>query len=290
MGEAFALAAPAVWGLAVVLFRRSGETMPPAELNLLKNVVALTMMLPTLLIWGGPLPAFDGPAYLLMFASGFLGIAVGDTLYFRAVNMIGASRSGIVGGLLSPFVIILAAIFLGERLGGWQWLGFALVMAGILLVTWKRERHDVPADQLRKGAAVGAAGVLLMAVGVIMVKSLLEQNGFAWVVTIRLVGGAVGVLLLMALGGKLMTAMENYRKPHPWTWTLAGCFLGGYLAMILWLAGYKLIPASEASIYNEAQASFIVLFAWLILGERISVRRLAGLALTLVGVLTMLLA
>ena len=60
--------------------------------------------------------------------------------------------------------------------------------------------------------------------------------------------------------------------------------------MILWLAGYKLIPASEASIYNEAQASFILLFAWLILKEPISTRRLAGLGFTLAGVMTMLLA
>ena len=41
--------------------------------------------------------------------------------------------------------------------------------------------------------------------------------------------------------------------------------LGGYLAMLLWLAGYKLIPASDASIYTEAQGAFIVLFAWLFL-------------------------
>jgi drug/metabolite transporter (DMT)-like permease len=128
-----------------------------------------------------------------------------------------------------------------------------------------------------------------MAVGVVMVKNILGQESFVWVVTMRLVGGVAGMLLILALRRQWAESLAVFRKPHPWSWTLSGCFLGGYAAMLLWLAGYKLIPAPEAAIYNEAQASFIVLFAWLILRETISLRKIAGLALTLAGVLTMLL-
>ncbi len=98
---------------------------------------------------------------------------------------------------------------------------------------------------------------------------------------------------MLVLGGlvqKWRVTVAAYRQPHPWKWTLLGSLLGGYVAMLTWLAGYKLIPASEASIYNEAQGSFIVLFAWLILGESIDARKLAGLALTVAGVIVMLLA
>ena len=73
-----------------------------------------------------------------MFASGFLGIAVADTLYLRALNVMGASRTGIVSALYTPFVILLSAVFLDEMLSPWQWLGFALSIVwvyahGILL-------------------------------------------------------------------------------------------------------------------------------------------------------------
>jgi drug/metabolite transporter (DMT)-like permease len=50
-----------------------------------------------------------------------------------------------------------------------------------------------------------------------------------------------------------------------------------------------LIPASQASILNETANAWIVLFAWLMLGETIDVRKLAGLLLTFAGVATMLL-
>lgn len=290
LGEAFSLAAPMAWGLAVVLFRRSGESMPPLELNLLKNAIAFACMLPTLLIWGGPAPSFNGAEYAVMLLSGMLGMALGDVLFLSAVNRIGAGRSGIVGSLLSPFVILLSAVFLGERLAGLQWLGFAMVMGGILLVTWRRGTVKVESANLRGGVLTGAVGVFLMAAGVVMVKPVLESHPFAWVVGVRLAGSLAAMLLLGVTVQNWRVTLTSYRQRHPWKWTLLGCFLGGYLAMILWLAGFRLIPASVASVYNQAQGSFIVLFAWLVLGEAIGVRKLVGLALTLGGVIVMILA
>ena len=70
---------------------------------------------------------------------------------------------------------------------------------------------------------------------------------------------------------------------------ITASILAGYLGFILWLAGYKLLPASVAAILNETNAAFIVLLAWLLLGERIDLRKIAGLALTILGVLIMLL-
>jgi drug/metabolite transporter (DMT)-like permease len=66
-------------------------------------------------------------------------------------------------------------------------------------------------------------------------------------------------------------------------------FLGSYFALILWLAGYKLIDASVASVLNETNVVFIVLLAWLMLGERINRRRLVGMGLTIAGVTIMVL-
>jgi drug/metabolite transporter (DMT)-like permease len=59
--------------------------------------------------------------------------------------------------------------------------------------------------------------------------------------------------------------------------------------MMMWLAGYKLITASEASVLNETANAWIVLLAWLVLGESIGYRKVAGLLLTSVGVIIMLL-
>ena len=69
-----------------------------------------------------------------------------------------------------------SVIFLGERLRGWQLFGFALVMSGILLVTWRSKRRSLDAEQVRLGVMYGAGAMFLMAVGVVMVKDILETH------------------------------------------------------------------------------------------------------------------
>jgi drug/metabolite transporter (DMT)-like permease len=292
-GEFFALASPMAWALAVVMFRKSGETLPPFELNLLKNGFSLLLMALTLvggaLIFGGGWPRFSALDYGIMLASGVLGMALADTLYLRTLNLVGAGRTGVIGSLLSPFVILVSALYLGERLTAGQWGGFMLVMAGILVVTLKRYQTEVTSEDLRLGLALGVVAMAIMAIGVVMVKPLLEQGPFLWVVAIRLAGGVVAMLAVVAIRRNWNQVIAAYREPQPWAMTLFACFLGGFGGSVLWLAGYKLIPASEASIYNEAQVIFMVLFAWWFLKEPLNARKIAGVLLTLAGVLVMLL-
>jgi len=290
-GEFFALACALCWALAIILFRRAGDALPPFELNLFKNLLGFSLILPTLaVVEGFQLSAFSPQDIAVTMLSGLLGIAVADTWYLRALSLMGASRTGIVSGLLSPFVILLSIMFLGESLRGWQLAGFALVMCGILLVTWRQNRREVDAAHLSKGVFYGIGAVFLMAVGIVMVKEILETRPFMMTAEIRLAGGAGGMLIYMALRGRYAAVKHNFMKPLPWKLIIAGSFLGAYVSMMMWLAGYKLIPASEASVLNETANAWIVLLAWLMLGESIGYRKVTGIMLTSAGVIVMLLA
>jgi drug/metabolite transporter (DMT)-like permease len=289
-GEAFALASAMAWALAVILMRRAGETLPAFELNLFKNCFGIVLLIPTILLVDGiVLPFYTATELTLVLVSGLFGIAVADTWYLKALNMMGASRTGIVSSLFSPFVIFLSAIFLGERLVAWQWLGFLLVMAGVLLVTWRANRSSVDKDHLTKGLMYAVGAVFMMAVGIVMVKEILETRSFLWTMGLRFVGGIAGMLAFLLVGKRWLKAKQNFCRPHPWGTILLASFLGAYLALALWLAGYKLIDASVASILNETNVVFIVFLAWLMLGEHINRRKLIGMGLTVAGVVIMML-
>lgn len=288
MGEFFSVACAACWAMAVVLFRRSGETLPAFELNLFKNVLATALMVPTILLVDGiSWPGYSPAEWGIVIVSGVVGIALADTWYLRALNLMGASRTGVVASLYSPFVIVLSLLFLGEVLIWWQYFGFLLVLAGILLVTWRQNRRDVSLRAIRLGVAFGAGAVLMMAVGIVMVKPVLETQSFMWTMGVRLAAGTMGMLLFLRATAGFSRAMLHYRSAQPWTIIVIGSLLGSYLSMMLWLAGYKLTQASVASVLNETAASFIVLFAWLFLGEEMNWRRVAGIALTFSGVAMM---
>jgi drug/metabolite transporter (DMT)-like permease len=241
-----------------------------------------------LLVNGFALPGYSPTELFLVFMSGLLGIAVADTWYLKALNMMGASRTGIVSSLFSPFVIFLSAVFLGERLVSWQWLGFMLVMSGVLLVTWRSHRSVVDSADVKRGAMYGVGAVFMMATGVVMVKDILETQPFLWTVELRIAGGICGMLVYMLVTAKWQSVKRNFSQPQPWGTVMFASFLGSYFALILWLLGYKLIDASVASVLNETNVAFIVFLAWLMLGEQINRRKLAGLALTVGGVIIMM--
>lgn len=287
-GEAFALSSALGWAWAVILLRRSGETLPPFELNLFKNCLGFVLLIPTILLVNGlAIPVYALSDLAIIFTSGLVGIALADTWYLRALNLMGASRTGIVASLFSPFVILLSTVFLGERMALWQWLGFSLVISGVLLVTWRVHRSEVDANDLRKGSIYGVGAMFMMAVGIVMVKEMLATKPFLWTAELRMVGGIAGMLAVMLFGGRWQRAKRSFSEPQPWGTIIGASFLAAYLALILWLAGYMLIDASVASALNETNGAFIVLLAWLMLGEKISRRKLIGISLTLAGVIIM---
>jgi len=190
----------------------------------------------------------------------------------------------VVASLYSPFVVILSMLFLGEVMAGWQLAGFVLVLGGILLVTWRSNRMDVSLRALRLGVFHGAAAVLMMAIGIVMVKPILEGEHFFAIAGLRLAAGSVAMLIFAGVTGGLGRMMQRFRQPQPWPTIVIASVLASYVSMILWLAGYRLAPASIASVLNETAAVFIVLFAWWMLGEALSPRRVLGAALTFGGV------
>lgn len=271
------------------MLRRSGETLPAFELNLFKNSFGFVLVIPTILVfYGATLPDFSASEALLAVASGVLGIALADTWYLKALNLMGASRTGIVASLFSPFVILLSTTFLGERMQPGQWLGFFLVIAGVMLVTWRVNRSEVDSADLKKGALYGVAAMFTMAVGIVMVKGLLETKPFLWTFELRMTGGVLGLLVFMLPRKRWLRVKHNFLQPQPWGMIVGASFLAAYLALLLWLAGYKLIDASLASALNETNGVFIVLLAWLMLGEPLNRRKLAGISLTLTGVIIMI--
>lgn len=289
IGEACSIGAALSWAGGVIVYKRLGESLAPLQLNLIKNVLVIGMIAPTvLLVHGYEIPPLPARAIVLALISGVLGIAVADTLYFRALNTLGAGRMGIVGNFYSPFVIVLSFVFLGERLNALQLAGFALVSGGVLIVSSHDPHKRLSKADLRRGAMYGVAAVLLMASAIVMVKRVLEGQPLLWIVLLRLVGGVLGMLALFAVRRESLPIPGRTAARLRWPLLVLAAFLGQYVSMVLWMAGYKYTEASVAAVLNETASVFIVLLAAVFLHEGLDTRRLVGVTCTLSGVACML--
>jgi drug/metabolite transporter (DMT)-like permease len=289
IGEALALASAATWAVGVILARQLGATLPPLALNLLKNGLVLSVLAPVaLFVYAGQWPQLPPMDLLLVLSSGVLGIAVADTLYFRALNELGAARMGIIGNLYSPLVLLMGYVWLQERLGAQQWVGFALVALGVLLVTRPSARSGQTPVHTVRGVLIGMTAIALMAVAVVMVKHVLEQQPLLWVTLLRLCGAVAGLALIAWL-----PAMRRWVAFSPrtivWPRLVAAALVGQGLSMLCWLGGYKYTSASVAAVLNESASVFLVVLAALWLREPLTRRGIVGVALTFGGIACMLL-
>ena len=286
IGEILSLIAAVLWALAIVLFKKSGESVHPVALNTFKDVLAMLLYIPTLALAGvsliQPFPASD---YLLMLASGVIGIAVGDTLLFKSLFMIGAGPSALVSCLYSPFIIGLSFLWIGERLTLLQLIGAALIVTAVLEATRMKDRSQAGLRRRVAGIGWGVLAQISMAVGVVMVKPLLDEVPLLWALQIRLIGGVLALLLFLgvnpARGRILSTLLVRGSRGY----TLSSSLIGGYIAMLVWLGGIKLTKASIASALNQTNTIFVLIFAALILRERITPGRVVAILLAAAGAL-----
>lgn len=289
IGEALSLGSAATWAVGVILARQLGATLPPLALAFLKNGLVLAVLAPVVLVvHADAWPAMPAGETALVLASGVIGIAAADTLYFRALNELGAGRMGVVGNLYSPLVLLMGFLFLDERLGARQWLGFGLVGLGVLLVTKPRRDWKTHPQHTLRGVFIGMLAIALMAAAIVMVKRTLEAQPLLWVTVVRLAGAMAGLLAVAALP-RLREGFRFDPRRVPWRRLLLAALVGQGLSMVLWLGGYKYTSASVAAILNESASVFLVILAALWLREPLGRRAFFGVLLTFSGIACMLL-
>ena len=288
LGELCSILSALAWAIGLMFYRQLGSTVPPLRLNFLKNLLVLAMLLPAIALTHGlAIPQFSTWQLLAAVASGVLGIGIADTLYFSALNELGAGRMGVLGNFYSPFVIVLSFLFLDERLLPVQLLGFVLVSLGVWIAAWPgRQVAGAPVHALR-GFALALLAVFLMAVSIVLVKRVLEAQPLLWVTGLRMLGAIAGLAVIAVLRGET-ALLAPPATGMPWRKLTLAAFIGQFLAMVLWLAGYKFTLASVASILNETASVFILLLAAVWLKEPLTRRSLLGVGLTLSGVSCML--
>ena len=286
-GEVYSVGCAVLWSGATILFRKSGEHVTPVVLNVFKNTIALLLFVLSLAVRGGPFvpPTASAEDWLVLLLSGVVGIGIADSLFFAALNRLGAGGNAIVSCLYAPLAVLASFIYLHERIGPALLVATALMVVAIPLGTWQSWTPLSTADARRTagGVALGACAMLLMAVAIVYAKPVLDGADPWWATTVRVAGG----LLFLGPQGMLRRhradVLRCFRPSRLWSVAIPAAIIGSYLAMIVWILGMKYSYASLAAVLNQTSTIFTVLLGWLFLRERVTVRKTCAVVLAFGG-------
>ncbi len=290
-GKIMALLCAVVWAGAVILFKLAGDRIRPLALNLYKTALTVVLLFPALLLLKIPLvpAAVPGKHWLAVAASGILGIAVSDTLFFACLNRLGAGMTAIVDALYAPFVMAATWLVLLQRPRLEQIGGALLVIAAVLVVAYRKSGSPLPTRRFMSGIFFGVAAMAIMAVSIVLMQPVLSGVPVLWVTELRMLSALAVLLAMFAWQKDRRKLLAPLWEKGSRLYAFWGALLGNLISMTLWVGAFKFTSVNSAAVLNQTNTVFVVILACVFLKETFTRRRLLATALAIAGSLLVLL-
>ncbi len=139
--------------LSIGLFNLIGQSVMEKFSSLVTSVYSLIFAIVMLIPLGTWQLISEGwkplsiSAWLIVFYMGFLSAGVAFFLNLYGISKIGSGQASIFNNLQHVFSIALSVIILNESLAFYHWIGFTLVIFGVILSLTKRKQKIVRLQQ-----------------------------------------------------------------------------------------------------------------------------------------------
>ena len=138
LGILMALGASLAWGLGTVFTKQALTHLAAVQANTVRlPLVALIMFGIYRLRFGRSRPSsiqMDIKSWLVVAAAGITGIGLASYMYLEALKLIGAAKTTTLSACSPLFGLVLAMIFLGEKVDSLTVAGVVLCITGVWLV------------------------------------------------------------------------------------------------------------------------------------------------------------
>jgi len=246
------LASTVLFGLMAVAIRLASQSLHTFEVAFFRNFFGLVATLP-LLYRHGPslLRTQHFPRYLLRCLIGITGMMCG----FWAIGHLPLAQAVSLSYSSPIFVVIAAALFLGERVHARRWSAVAIGFVGVLVIT-------------RPGSNDFSFGMLIAVISAFMTGLVSIQ--IKQLSAIEPADRIVFYTTLIWVPMSLIPALLVWRWPEGivWLWVVAAGLLGtgGHM---LWTRALKLGDVSALTPISFMQLPVVATAGWLLFDEHV---------------------
>lgn len=283
-GVALACLAALLWSGNYVVARGLHQEITPISLAFFRWLTATLVLLP---LAYRPIKAhwssiIKNLPYLTLTA--LLGVTLFNTFIYVAGHYSSAMNLAIIGTSAAPiFVLLLAVVFLKERIGPLQVTGALVCLAGILLLISNGQLNQLQHFRLSVGDVWILAAALAFAIYTLLVrKKPARLSPVAFLASLFFIG------TLLLLPAFIVDAADGF--PFVWSGRMVGVFL--YLgvgasvgAFLSWNMAIQKIGPARTALFANLIPVFSAIEAVLILCEKGTLVIILSMAIILLGLL-----
>lgn len=269
--------------LMATLIKAASAEVPPGQTVFFRSLCAMPVIIGWLM-WQGKFPT--GLRTVNPVGHLWRGL-IGSTamgLSFAGLAILPLSEVKAIQYAMPLFVVILAALMLGERVRAVRLTAVGMGMVGVLIILWPRLTSFTGGNvdpMLAYGALIVLTGSLCAAFAQIFVRKLVETEETAAIVFWFSVTATLLSLLTIPFGWKMpsMTVLA----------CLVGSGLLGGLGQILLTSAYRFGDASIVAPFEYASMLFAIAIGYAVFGEVPTLVMLLGASIVIAsGVLIIL--
>jgi len=292
VGSLVGLLGAALYGLSVVVYRSQSEEIRPVAIASIKMWVALPFTALMVLILPGINSIFlPLTTVAILGISVILGAVIGDTIYLWSQERIGVSYAFPIAMSFPIMTYFLTVIFLNEPPVLSRLAGAIVAVIGVVLISNEQNRNQQSQEieQVESGPRRldlwGLAGALATAVFYAVGTTLLQVG----IEGVDVIGGS---FVRIVFGSIAFVPMFTVAKHQGMSWptqkatirvVIAG-FFGMALGSILYVGAVSMVGAAIMSVIASTAPLFAIPVSVFILKEKITPLALVGVALTLTGI------
>ncbi len=256
-----------------------GYEVDAMTLMLMRVMISVPVILITL-FWMEGRGAFKVTAkeVLLLAFMGIVGLGFAMLFSFYSLELIDASLSTLVVYTYPALTVVMLMTFFGEKAGAAKFISLAITSVGLIMVV-RADRFDFFTLNIM-GVVFAFIAALCFAL-----YNVLSEKVLKGLSPIR-----VTSYCMVFLAGFFGLLFQSGPYPRTLTvWGIAGllAIFSGFLPFILFLYGIKRLGAARTSIIGSIGPVFTVLWAYMLLGERLDTVQISGMATVILGVMAL---
>lgn len=278
------LGACLLWAISFVATKIALEVVPPLTVVSLRLIVAAVFFLPLLAFTGRWRRVADGEILLKLFGLSLFGAGLHYGFQTVGLQTTNASNASVYVATGPITILVLAVVFLAEKLTVRKILGIVIAMAGVLVVMGLDTVTGFELDRNLVGDLLVFASIVMWGCFTVFGKKITDQLGALTVTaTVTLVGATwmapVGWVEIQRTGFSLA-------EITPLAW-LAIVYLGAccnFLAVLLYFTALGHTESQKVGVYLYAIPPMTAVAATLVLSEPITLGLVVGTILVIAGV------
>ena len=243
---------------------------------LMYRFLAAALLLWGVLAWRGTVSVLRGRTLLVAMGLGTFGYATMSGLYFLGLEFMTAGMVAIVLYTYPAFVVVLAAVSIGESIGGRTVVALALTLGGVVLVVGAD-----PAGASAIGVVILLGAALAYATYIVVSRAVLDTVDPLTLAAHVLPASGVTFAAIAAATGELVVPTGA----SAWAILVGIAVVATALPVYAFFTGLERIGASRAGILSTVEPPVTVFLGALLFAEPVTGLTVAGGALVLGGVI-----